>query len=73
LTRFGPARRAAEWVLGTILIAVGVAGLVLPGIQGILLILTGLAVLSRHSPLAKRLYEDVKARAKRAKDRFRAR
>lgn len=73
MTRPGPARRAVEWVLGLALIAIGVAGLVLPGIQGILLILAGLAVLSRHSPLAKRLYDGVKDRARRTRDRLRGR
>ena len=45
------ARRVGEWILGCALIAVGVVGLVLPGIQGILLIVAGLAVLSRQSEI----------------------
>ncbi|HUC44738.1 MAG TPA: PGPGW domain-containing protein [Candidatus Sulfotelmatobacter sp.] len=67
------ARRVGEWILGCALIAVGVVGLVLPGIQGILLIVAGLAVLSRQSPLAKRLYDAVRARAAAVGERLRRR
>ena len=66
-------RRVGEWILGCALIAVGVVGLVLPGIQGILLIVAGLAVLSRQSPLAKRLYDAVRARAAAVGERLRRR
>lgn len=67
------ARRVGEWILGCALIAVGLVGLVLPGIQGILLIVAGLAVLSRHSPLAKRLYDGVRARTAAVASRLRRR
>jgi uncharacterized membrane protein YbaN (DUF454 family) len=62
-------RKIFDWTLGLSLIALGVVGLVLPGLQGILLILAGLAVLSSHSPLAHRLNEKLKAWARRARDR----
>ena len=68
-----PVRRVVEWTAGVGLILVGVVGLVLPGLQGILMILAGLAILSSHSPLARRLYEGIKSRAKDARDRWRAR
>lgn len=62
-------RKVFEWTLGLALIALGIVGLVLPGLQGVLLILAGLAVLSRHSPLAHRLNEKLKRWARRARDR----
>ena len=46
--------RAALLALGGILLAVGVAGLVLPGIQGLLTIATGLVVVSLASQTAHR-------------------
>ncbi len=46
--------RAALLALGGILLAVGVAGLVLPGIQGLLTIATGLVVVSLASDAAHR-------------------
>lgn len=42
-------------IVGWVLILVGVAGLVLPGIQGILTIVAGAAVLSLASELAYRM------------------
>jgi hypothetical protein len=46
--------RAALLALGGVLLAVGVAGLVLPGIQGLLTIATGLVVVSLASRTAHR-------------------
>ncbi|HEX4825011.1 MAG TPA: PGPGW domain-containing protein [Candidatus Polarisedimenticolaceae bacterium] len=62
-------RKVLDWTLGLGLIALGIVGLVLPGLQGILLILAGLAVLSSHSPRARRLLDMLKAKVKAAKDR----
>ena len=62
-------RKVFDWTLGLGLILLGIVGLVVPGLQGILLILAGLAVLSSHSPLARRLLDKLKARVKAAKDR----
>jgi uncharacterized membrane protein YbaN (DUF454 family) len=62
-------RKIFDWSLGIVLIAIGIVGLVLPGIQGILMIVAGLAVLSRHSPLARRINERLKELARRARDR----
>ncbi len=46
--------RVAIFVLGWVLILVGVAGLVLPGIQGIATILAGAALLSLDNELVYR-------------------
>ena len=56
-------------VLGSILLLVGIAGLVLPGIQGILTILAGLALLSPHSRWAHGIMQWVKGLIKRARHR----
>jgi uncharacterized membrane protein YbaN (DUF454 family) len=47
--------RIALFALGWLLILVGIAGLVLPGIQGVLTLLVGVAVLSLVSELAYEL------------------
>jgi hypothetical protein len=44
--------RATLFLVGWLLVLVGIAGLVLPGIQGILTLLAGAAVLSLASELA---------------------
>jgi hypothetical protein len=62
-------RKIFDWSLGIVLIGIGIVGLVLPGIQGILMIVAGLAVLSSHSPLARRINERLKDLARRARDR----
>jgi uncharacterized membrane protein YbaN (DUF454 family) len=63
------ARKIFDWILGISLLLLGVAGLVLPGLQGILLILAGLAVLSSHSPLARRIQDALKSRLQKVRDR----
>jgi drug/metabolite transporter (DMT)-like permease len=63
------ARKTFDWIAGVTLLLLGIAGLVLPGLQGILLILGGLAILSSHSALARRLQEALKARLRRVRDR----
>jgi uncharacterized membrane protein YbaN (DUF454 family) len=50
-------RRVVTLVVGWTLIAIGVVGLFLPFLQGILLILLGLYLLSRESELARRWFE----------------
>jgi hypothetical protein len=47
--------RIFVFIVGWILILVGVAGLVLPGIQGVLTIVTGAALLSLDNELIYRL------------------
>jgi uncharacterized protein YqgC (DUF456 family) len=63
------ARKAFDWIAGVTLLLLGIAGLVLPGLQGILLILGGLAILSSHSPLARRAQEALKSRLRQVRDR----
>ena len=53
--RLSPITRILLIVAGWILLLIGIAGLVLPGIQGILTILLGLAVLSVASRTIHRL------------------
>ena len=63
------ARKAFDWIAGVSLLLLGIAGLVLPGLQGILFILGGLAILSSHSTLARRALDALKARLRRVRDR----
>ena len=53
--RLSPITRLLLFAVGWILVLIGIAGLVLPGIQGILTILLGLAVLSAASRTVHRL------------------
>ena len=69
MTPVSPARKAFDWIAGVSLLALGVIGLVLPGLQGILMILAGLAILSSHSTYARRLQDALKSRARRIRDR----
>ncbi|GBD43842.1 hypothetical protein HRbin40_01325 [bacterium HR40] len=48
--------------LGYGFLALGVVGLFLPFLQGVLFIVVGLVLLSRHAPWAQRLLERFKAR-----------
>jgi uncharacterized protein len=57
-------RKVLDWTLGLALVALGIVGLFVPFLQGVLLILAGLAVLSSHSPLARRVLERIKAKVK---------
>jgi uncharacterized membrane protein YbaN (DUF454 family) len=50
---------------GSILIALGIVGLVLPFLQGIALILAGLAVLATELPWARRWLQAIRDRLKR--------
>jgi uncharacterized membrane protein YbaN (DUF454 family) len=63
-------RKVFDWIAGLALLLLGVAGLVLPALPGILLILAGLAILSSHSSLARRAQDALKARARQVKDRI---
>jgi drug/metabolite transporter (DMT)-like permease len=62
------ARRIFDWMAGLSLIALGIVGLVLPGLQGALLILGGLAILSSHSTLARRILDSLKSRFRQVRD-----
>lgn len=50
-----PWKEAGTWALGVTFLVLGVAGLVLPILQGILFLLVGLAILSKVSDRAARL------------------
>jgi uncharacterized protein YqgC (DUF456 family) len=62
------ARKVFDWVLGLTLLVLGIAGLFLPVLQGVLLILAGLGVLSSHSRLARKAREALTSRLRRVKD-----
>lgn len=64
-------RRYGRIVLGLVLVAAGIAMLVLPG-QGILTIIAGLAVMAPEVPLAERLMNRLKQRLWDAEDKVRA-
>lgn len=57
-----PMRRILVLALGWALILLGVAGLFLPLLQGVALIVVGLYVLSRESKTARRLLERLRER-----------
>ena len=61
----GAGRRLLLEALGWVLVVVGVAALVLPG-PGLLMLLGGLSVLSRHYTWAQRCLVPVETRAKEA-------
>jgi uncharacterized protein YqgC (DUF456 family) len=63
------ARKIFDWVAGISLLLLGIVGLVLPVLQGVLLILAGLAILSSHSALARRAHEAVKSGLRHIRDR----
>ena len=72
--RLGPRGRVVfDWVVGLVLIAIGVVGGFIPILQGWIFILAGLAVLSKHSRLAHRWFERIKQAGRGARDRYRKR
>ena len=66
-------RKVVDWTVGLILIGVGVIGGLVPSLQGWVFILAGLAVLSSHNSLAKRLYGWAKGLGKSVTEKVRAR
>ena len=63
------ARVVFDWILGLSLLVIGVAGLVLPVLQGWVFILAGLAVLSSHSVWARTALDWLKAKGRAVKTR----
>ncbi|MGH9223685.1 MAG: PGPGW domain-containing protein [Acidimicrobiales bacterium] len=61
-------KRIAVFVVGVLLVAVGLVMLVLPG-PGLLLIIAGLAVLATEFMWAERLLDQAKKQAGKAKDK----
>ena len=66
-------RKIIDWVVGLTLIFVGIIGGFLPILQGWAFILLGLGVLSRHSRLARAIYERIKSLGRRVRERLRSR
>ncbi len=62
-------RKVFDWIAGIALLLLGVAGLVLPALPGVLLIIAGLAILSSHSRLGRRALDALRSRARRIHDR----
>ena len=69
MTQPTTARKIFDWIAGVTLIVVGVAGLVLPVLPGVLFVIAGIAILSSHSALARRIHAAMASRAKRLRDR----
>ena len=70
LDRLSPrARMVLDWILGLTLILLGIVGLFTPILQGLALIVLGLAVLSSHSRWARALYERAKSLGRGVKER----
>lgn len=69
MTHTTAARKLFDWIAGLGLILLGIAGLVLPVLPGVLLIVAGIAILSSHSVLARRLHTALMSRAKQVRDR----
>ena len=63
------ARVIFDWILGLVLLSIGIAGLVLPILQGWVFILAGLAVLSSHSVWARAALDWLKAKGRAVKVR----
>ena len=66
------ARVIVDWIVGVTLLSIGVAGLVLPVLQGWVFILAGLAVLSSHSVWARTILDWLKRKGRAVKDRVSA-
>jgi len=62
-------RKLVDWILGITLLLIGIAGLVLPVLQGWLFIIAGLAVLSSHSRWANAVHQRVKNFGRGVRDR----
>ena len=63
-------RKTIDWVVGLTLIVIGVVGGLIPIFQGWVFVIAGLAVLSSHSPLAKRWYDRLKGSVKKVRDKI---
>jgi len=66
-------RKAVDWTLGLGLIGLGIIGGFVPILQGWVFVVAGLAVLSSHSPFAKRLYDRFKGSVRRVREKVAAR
>ena len=66
-------RIVAEWITGILLVILGIIGILLPVMQGLIFLIPGLAVLSRHSKVAMRLRRKLEGVGRGIKDRVRRR
>lgn len=66
-------RIVLEWITGILLVVLGIIGILLPVMQGLIFLIPGLAVLSRHSELARRLRNKLEGMGRGIKDRVRRR
>ena len=64
------ARVVFDWIAGLTLLAIGLAGLVLPLLSGGVFIFAGLAVLSSHSGWARNTLDWFKAKGRAVKTRI---
>lgn len=64
-SRRNPVLRMARLMVGWILVVLGIIGLFLPLLQGVALILTGLALLAPDVPFARRWLDWLKNRLRR--------
>lgn len=64
-SRRNPVLRMARLMVGWILLVLGIIGLFLPLLQGVALILTGLALLAPDVPFARRWLDWLKNRLRR--------
>ena len=70
--RLSPRGRVVfDWITGLVLIAIGVIGGFVPILQGWVFLLAGLAILSKHSPLARRWFERVRQMGRDVRDKLR--
>lgn len=68
-----PARRIFDWILGLTLIGVGIVGGFVPVLQGWVLILAGLAVLSSHNRYARAILDRLKGYGRKLRTKVRDR
>jgi uncharacterized protein YqgC (DUF456 family) len=59
-----------DWIVGLVLLGIGLVGLVLPVLSGWVFILAGLAVLSSHSVWARSALDWLKAKGRAVKTRI---
>ena len=64
------ARKVLDWVVGSTLILFGIAAGPIPLLQGWLFVLAGLAVLSSHSPWARKLHETFQQFGRRVRQKI---
>ena len=66
-------RMIVDWVVGLMLIGIGLVGGIVPVLQGWVFILAGLAVLSSHSRWARAILDRLKGIGRKIRDKIRRR